>query len=415
MNPTILLFTDHYPFGSGESFLEAEVERLAHSFKLVLISTSALATPRRQLDSSVQVLRFNPDHTPMGWWEKLQILGDFLTHRACIDELAAIIKTKKRVVKRISHALYAFGKSRRLYRYLQDEGLVDFNETTILYFYWMNYKPIYFALTCADHPKVKLISRVHGYDLYNERHPVQRHPFRQLVDQAMDSVFFVSDAGMDYYLKTFGITPSAKHQRLYLGTQRSHEVALKAKSEAFVVVSCANVIALKRLEWIIEALALVNLPQRSIHWIHFGDGPSMAAVQALAQEKLGSHPKIRYQFQGQVSHAALMDYYSTHVVDCFITLSSSEGLPVSIMEAMSFGIPVISTHVGGIAEMLPKDYPYLLDANVSYHDVALAIEALCGLSPTQRDEVSTTLKALWARLFNEETNTTTLMEKLRQR
>lgn len=36
----------------------------------------------------------------------------------------------------------------------------------------------------------------------------------------------------------------------------------------------------------------------------------------------------------------------------FINVSSSEGLPVSIMEACSFGIPIIATNVGGTAEIV---------------------------------------------------------------
>jgi len=46
-------------------------------------------------------------------------------------------------------------------------------------------------------------------------------------------------------------------------------------------------------------------------------------------------------------HNDVLNYYASNPVDVFINTSSSEGLPVSIMEAMSFGIPVIATNVGG--------------------------------------------------------------------
>ena len=39
-------------------------------------------------------------------------------------------------------------------------------------------------------------------------------------------------------------------------------------------------------------------------------------------------------------------------VDLFLTVSANEGIPVSIMEAQSFGIPVIATDVGGISEIV---------------------------------------------------------------
>ena len=49
------------------------------------------------------------------------------------------------------------------------------------------------------------------------------------------------------------------------------------------------------------------------------------------------------QLAGPIQNEALMRYYQQHPADLFINTSSSEGLPVSIMEACSFGIPAIAT------------------------------------------------------------------------
>ena len=58
--------------------------------------------------------------------------------------------------------------------------------------------------------------------------------------------------------------------------------------------------------------------------------------------------------------------------DSFITTSSTEGLPVSIQEAMAAGIPIIGTNVGGIPEMIDGN-GVLLSANPSNKEVAEAI------------------------------------------
>ncbi|NCO54621.1 MAG: glycosyltransferase, partial [Bacteroidetes bacterium] len=48
-------------------------------------------------------------------------------------------------------------------------------------------------------------------------------------------------------------------------------------------------------------------------------------------------------------------------VDLFINVSESEGIPVSIMEALSAGIPVIATNVGGTNEIVNNDVGFLID------------------------------------------------------
>lgn len=80
-------------------------------------------------------------------------------------------------------------------------------------------------------------------------------------------------------------------------------------------------------------------------------------------------------FLGWVSnagkHTALIDS------DIFILPSHNEGLPIAILEAMSYGKPVISTDVGGIAEVVKNDYSGCLispgDLNAIYDSLELFI------------------------------------------
>ena len=46
--------------------------------------------------------------------------------------------------------------------------------------------------------------------------------------------------------------------------------------------------------------------------------------------------------------------------DLFVNMSLSEGIPVSIMEAISFGIPIIATNVGGNAEIVNDETGVLI-------------------------------------------------------
>lgn len=65
-----------------------------------------------------------------------------------------------------------------------------------------------------------------------------------------------------------------------------------------------------------------------------------------------------------LSHDQVMNYYKEHHFDVFINMSTNEGVPVSIMEAASFGIPIIATNVGGTSEIVQPSVGMLLSSNL---------------------------------------------------
>jgi glycosyltransferase involved in cell wall biosynthesis len=58
------------------------------------------------------------------------------------------------------------------------------------------------------------------------------------------------------------------------------------------------------------------------------------------------------RFLGQLPHDDVIRFYRTKVVSCTVLASLIEGIPVSLMEAMSYGVPVVATAVGGVPELL---------------------------------------------------------------
>ena len=57
-------------------------------------------------------------------------------------------------------------------------------------------------------------------------------------------------------------------------------------------------------------------------------------------------------------------------------MSTSEGVPVSIMEAMSFGIPILATDVGSTAEEVPKQVGELLSPNPTIEEITAKIHLI---------------------------------------
>ena len=71
-----------------------------------------------------------------------------------------------------------------------------------------------------------------------------------------------------------------------------------------------------------------------------------------------------------MSNQQIIDFYAKTPLDLFINVSESEGIPVSIMEAMSFGIPAIATNVGGTNEIVNQKNGYLIDSESTSEEIS---------------------------------------------
>ena len=113
-------------------------------------------------------------------------------------------------------------------------------------------------------------------------------------------------------------------------------------------------------------------PEKEVSWIHFGDGPLDSKLHACAiKNKLLNFKVI---IGGRVANTEIKKYFAENRIDVFVNLSSSEGVPVSVMEALSYGVPVVATNVGGTAEIMTSRNGVLLSANPTDDEIVTAYE-----------------------------------------
>lgn len=410
----LYILTDAFPYGNGEkTFIMPELDVLKEKFNIVIISTASQSVADQkdmisQLDDNILIYRFCPSE--QGFVMYCIYFMQFWLRKVCLREVKEIVGTHTKVLYRIWKSMQFYARAEGIYYWIKKNNIIS-SQKGIYYSYWYNDKVLAISTHRNKYPELKVITRASGYDLFDERvEGTLRQPFKRIMDQNVDHIIFASNYGYRYYLQYIQKPPSDKYAVFKLGAQSGCGRSAKRKDSFFRIVSCSNLIPLKRVSLIVDALSLIH--DVDIEWIHFGDGTERKRIERYAEIKLGKLSNIQYCFKGYVVNRQICEYYSEKYVHCFITLSSSEGgCPVSIQEAMAFGIPIIGTDVGGISEMIDGN-GYLLNACPTAEDTAGHIIKICKLDEAAYIAMRENSLRIWKEEYDQIENARKYMEFL---
>jgi colanic acid/amylovoran biosynthesis glycosyltransferase len=252
-------------------------------------------------------------------------------------------------------------------------------------------------------PEAKTFCRAHRADLYFYTNRDYYLPLRGFLLQHLSKCYAISEDGRDYLEELFGKEGTSNVTVSKLGTFKYAYPRNTVLPEVPVIVSCSTLTLAKRVHLI--AAALSKMKDHKIKWLHFGDGVLRAKIEKQVHRFLSHKGGIEYSLMGNYSNTALMKYYSENQVDLFVNVSSSEGIPVSIMEAMSFGIPVIATAAGGTVEIVKHNYNgFLLNVIATPAEVAESVTRFLSLTDEQRNELGKNAFQTWNESYNAEKN-----------
>ena len=279
------------------------------------------------------------------------------------------------------------------------------SEQVYLYSFWLTHGAYAAALLAERYSAVKAVSRAHGFDVYLNRNELNYLPFRRYLAERLDKIFFISEYGRRYFEKLClsGGFQSNAMEVVHLGTFKRDTSPAAGARTTIVLASCSNVISLKRLDLIICLVREVAAIYGDVRWLHIGDGPLRESVKALAEESLPG----RYELLGQRDNGEIFSIYAKYRPFFFINLSDSEGIPVSIMEAMSMGIPAIARNVDGNAEIVRDGVNgFLLPEAINDDDLRSAASRIVNLfkDPAGYLAYSSSAVATWDTAFNAEKN-----------
>lgn len=137
------------------------------------------------------------------------------------------------------------------------------------------------------------------------------------------------------------------------------ELRNKLNLRGQVLLSLGRLVPIKGIDGLIEAL--VGQPDLTL--IVAGEGPERARLESLARKQ-----GVNVRFTGEVRNTEKRDLF--HAADVFVLPSRklasgrTEGMPVSVLEAMSAGLPVIATGHGGLTDLVEHEHNGLVvDSN----------------------------------------------------
>lgn len=399
----LLIFTTSYPYGPGETFLETEMIYLNKVFSKIIIIPSLPIPPMRLVPDGITVN------------DSLAFRGEYSGLRKFFDGLAASL-LNVRLIREIINEPRILVSSQSLYRTVNMQGgarwvnritqniLDEYNlnaNETLAYSYWLDFSTIGMTSPALRQSGLKTLSRGHGYDLYDYVHTPPYIPYKEASLKNLDLMVFISDHGRDYITSQYPFV-SERCTVSRLGVTDPGFISNGSPAGNLNLISCSRMIPVKQLHLLVEGLALLGKshPDIDVKWTHIGDGPEETMIRNMCRKMLPDH--VKYEFTGHLSNRDVMAFYKNNEVDVFVNVSRSEGIPVTMMEAQSCGIPVCGRAVGGVPEIVNNDNGILLASGAGPDELADALYQFAGT--TLRREKGIKSRTNWEQHYNAEMN-----------
>ena len=190
----------------------------------------------------------------------------------------------------------------------------------------------------------------------------------------------ISEQGRNELLNKFGKSYKNKIEVIHMGVNIPETNNEKEYNQnKIIIITPADLLPVKGHSYLIEACSiLVNSGFKNIRCFFYGEGIMKRRLEDLiTKNELSDYIKM----PGMITHENLMRIYEKEQVDLVVLPSivtddqNHEGIPVALMEAMSYHIPVISTNTGGIPELLNNGAGILVEGS-NAQQLAEAIKTL---------------------------------------
>ena len=226
-------------------------------------------------------------------------------------------------------------------------------------------------------PEVVVGTRLHSVDLYFSLATKFQLSTRLKALNALDFVAPISAHG-ENHLKSQGVTTLSRVS--YLGC-RANEFVPETKDQerheksvdSIKVATIAMVAPWKRIDFTIDVVRQLKSP---VIWHQYGRLSKHTQYVEMVREKLRLPDAKQWhlEMKGEASNEELRKALVDEKYDFVLLLSESEGVPVSLMEALAADIRIVVTDTNGCSELVQNDIGCLIPVQATVEECAKRIE-----------------------------------------
>ena len=334
----ILVLSEAFPFdANSESFFIPEMLRLRDGRSLAFAPQVVSGEPYDGMSDVV--------FHPRNWRLSLPLFKSLgVVLKSAAKDLFSLKSNKGTkpssaawaVIKETAQVLRRLGKI--------DWSLIREWEPSQIYSLWGRTEGIC-AIAIAECLKVKrVVIRHHNNDLYEERTPANFLPgIRFYLSSPITFPVFLCQEAEQYAISRFGATQSSV---VPLAIELQAKQLARVASRTLRLVSISFESPVKRHGLLAEIICELDRRKISFSWTHIGESQLLSS---LANNPI---PPRKLDYKGSIANTEVRAQLQRGQYHFLVSTSAFEGLPFSMLEAVSAGIPSLGTNVGCVSSAL---------------------------------------------------------------
>ncbi|MDY5403077.1 MAG: glycosyltransferase [Trueperella sp.] len=404
MARALVMLTDSFPFNVGEEFLEQEIDIVCEQFDKVLIipmrTRSADAKQTRALPPNAVAVAPDPS-VPLPWWATtvLRVPQVLMRAPSLYENCPLKDRTRALIDARFSaNAVDLFNQVRKI---ISKEVLSQF-DSVVFYAYWLHTPAAVGALMrkylMAEPRRGVVVSRAHAYDVDEKDSRYGYIPARRFLLDELDHIYPISDYAARFLTK-HGERRPGQIQVRRLGVPEVPPVH-RTRSQTVSILSCSHMAPYKRIDLMTEAIGELERRGWNVRWQHIGESnPDRLAHARELADRLCPHSTV--EFLGHRPNAEARQRYADPSITLFLNTSDGEGVPVTVMDALAAGLPVVATSAGGTAEVVHDGVNgVIVPVETNAAEIADAIEKVARADEAAYQRMCEAARQTWSEMSN---------------
>lgn len=365
MEKQLLILSSTFPVDSNDVFLEKELPFLKVQFRNILIVPTDV---EHEAFSSYTEdgVQFEIRTFPCTFSAYCRsVFSKQFLH--VVREIILLNKQKRLTLFKLKVLLKAHCKAVQIAQFTNK--LLNSSLPTVGYSYWGDTSAVALGYLKRIKPQIETVARFHGWDLYEERALEAYLPLRTATWRSLDFLVPISQHGVDYLKAKDGAGSPHNFRLAYLGVSKAKKFPEYTVDSCVQLISVINTSEVKRLDRLISVVNYLNT-RINLKW-------TLVGIPHENLELLCSRMHVRpignCYCPGVLSNEEVIRLYEEKSFDALLSLSDSEGVPFSMMEAMVHETPVLSTDVGGVSELVQQDRGLLFSVHDTDDSIATSI------------------------------------------